>query len=153
LVHALQAPVVGQFFVASLCHQPDTVTVRLNSSRAGQRPIWVFIEARTGTCLLPGGPSSTFAGGREWRIGLNNSELWVAAQGAGPPLVLCTGGAGLCDYLGPVAAMVDDLVQVYRFDPRGVWSILCVAAVRSANLGILRPCSRGRLCRRHRRSG
>ncbi len=28
----------------------------------------------------------------------------------------------MCDYLGPVAAMVDDLVQVYRFHPRGCGS-------------------------------
>lgn len=64
-------------------------------------------------------PSGTVRRVREWRIGVNNAELWVAEQGLGPPFVLCPGGAGLCDYLGPVAAMVDDLVRVYRFDPRG----------------------------------
>ncbi|MGH2602576.1 MAG: alpha/beta fold hydrolase [Dehalococcoidia bacterium] len=52
-------------------------------------------------------------------IAVNGTELWVAEQGTGPPLVLCTGGPGCCDYLGPVAAMVDDLVRVYRFEPRG----------------------------------
>lgn len=55
----------------------------------------------------------------ERMIAVNGAKLWVAEQGSGPPLVLCTGGAGLCDYLGPVAAMVDDLAHVYRFDPRG----------------------------------
>ena len=52
-------------------------------------------------------------------IAVNGAELWVAEQGARFPLVLCNGGLGCCDYLGPVAAMVDDLVQVARFEPRG----------------------------------
>lgn len=52
-------------------------------------------------------------------IAVNGADLWTAEQGVGPPLLLCTGGAGLCDYLGPVAATVDDLAHVYRFDPRG----------------------------------
>jgi proline iminopeptidase len=56
---------------------------------------------------------------QERTIAVNGADLWVAEQGTGPPLVLCTGGAGLCDYLGPVAAMVEDLARVYRFDPRG----------------------------------
>jgi proline iminopeptidase len=34
-------------------------------------------------------------------------------------MILCNGGPGCCDYLGPVAEMVDDLVHVYRFEPRG----------------------------------
>lgn len=34
-------------------------------------------------------------------------------------MILCSGGPGCCDYLEPVAAMVDDLLHVYRFDPRG----------------------------------
>jgi proline iminopeptidase len=52
-------------------------------------------------------------------IAVNGTELWVAAQGSGAPLILCSGGPGCCDYLEPVAAMVDDLVSVYRFEPRG----------------------------------
>jgi proline iminopeptidase len=56
---------------------------------------------------------------QERTIAVNGADLWVAEQGTGRPLVLCTGGAGLCDYLGPVAAMVEDLARVYRFDPRG----------------------------------
>jgi proline iminopeptidase len=56
---------------------------------------------------------------RERVVAVNGAKLWVAEQGAGPPIVLCSGGAGLCDYLGPVAATVDDVAQVYRFDPRG----------------------------------
>lgn len=56
---------------------------------------------------------------RERLIAVNRVDLWVAEQGAGQPLVLCNGGWGCCDYLGPVAAMVDDLAHVYRFEPRG----------------------------------
>jgi proline iminopeptidase len=52
-------------------------------------------------------------------VQVNGTTLWVAEQGAGRPLVLCTGGPGCADYLGPVAAMIDDLARVYRFEPRG----------------------------------
>jgi proline iminopeptidase len=55
----------------------------------------------------------------EYQLPVNGAELRVAEQGNGPPLLLCPGGPGLCDYLGPVADMIDDLVRVYRFDPRG----------------------------------
>lgn len=56
---------------------------------------------------------------RERLIAVNGVELWVAEQGVGPPVALCNGGWGCSDYLGPVAAMVDDLATVYRWEPRG----------------------------------
>ncbi len=56
---------------------------------------------------------------RERTVNVNGAELWVAEQGKGKPLVLCTGGLGFCDYLEPIAEILDDLVLVYRFDPRG----------------------------------
>lgn len=34
-------------------------------------------------------------------------------------MILCNGGPGCDDYLGPVAAMIDDLCEVVRFEPRG----------------------------------
>ncbi len=52
-------------------------------------------------------------------IPVNGIKLWYCEQGAGPPLVLCSGGPLLCDYLGPVAGMLDDLCRVYRYDSRG----------------------------------
>ena len=45
--------------------------------------------------------------------------FWTARTGRGPPLIWCHGGPGLWDYLGPVAAMTDDLVTSYRYDQRG----------------------------------
>ena len=47
------------------------------------------------------------------------AALWTASQGAGVPLVLCHGGPGLSDNLGPVAGMVDDVALVHRYDQRG----------------------------------
>lgn len=47
------------------------------------------------------------------------ATLWTASQGAGIPLVLCHGGPGLSDNLGSVAAMVDDIAVVHRYDQRG----------------------------------
>jgi proline iminopeptidase len=47
------------------------------------------------------------------------ARLWTAAQGSGIPLLLCNGGPGCCDYLVPVAAMLDDLAYVIRFEARG----------------------------------
>jgi proline iminopeptidase len=46
-------------------------------------------------------------------------RLWTASSGAGPPLLLCHGGPGGYDYLGPVAALIHDAACVHRFDQRG----------------------------------
>lgn len=55
---------------------------------------------------------------REELVAVAGATLWTIRRGAGPPLVLCHGGPGLWDYLEPVAAMVEDLATVYRFDQR-----------------------------------
>lgn len=52
-------------------------------------------------------------------VELEGSRLWTTCTGRGLPLILCHGGPGLWDYLKPVAAMVDDLATVYRYDQRG----------------------------------
>jgi proline iminopeptidase len=46
-------------------------------------------------------------------------QLWTVSHGAGVPIVLCNGGPGCCDYLAPVAAILDGMAQVIRFEPRG----------------------------------
>ena len=50
---------------------------------------------------------------------VNGAALWTATQGVGPPVVLCHGGPGIYDYLEPVAAMIEDLTTVHRYDQRG----------------------------------
>ena len=52
-------------------------------------------------------------------VDVGNLRLWTIAQGNGVPLILCSGGPGCCDYLEPVAGMLDNLCQVIRFDHRG----------------------------------
>src|SRR5688500_5179388 len=49
----------------------------------------------------------------------NGAALWTATRGAGDPVLLLHGGPGLCDYLGPVADMLDDIGTVHRFEQRG----------------------------------
>jgi len=56
--------------------------------------------------------------GREEHVAVDGAELWCATSGHGPGLVLAHGGPGMSDNLGPVAAMVDDLATVHRFDQR-----------------------------------
>ncbi len=51
-------------------------------------------------------------------VSVAGCALWTVRQGNGPALVCCHGGPGLWDYLEPVAAIVDDLVTVYRYDQR-----------------------------------
>lgn len=46
-------------------------------------------------------------------------RLWTCVRGRGVPLILCAGGPGCCDYLEPVAEMVDDLATVIRWEDRG----------------------------------
>ena len=52
-------------------------------------------------------------------VTVNGVSLWTATQGSGPPVALCHGGPGIYDYLGPVAAMIDDIATVHRYDQRG----------------------------------
>ena len=47
------------------------------------------------------------------------ARLWTCSSGRGAPFLMFNGGPGCDDYLGPVAALIDDLCQVIRFEPRG----------------------------------
>lgn len=49
---------------------------------------------------------------------VRGASVWTITEGQGPPLVLCHGGPGLCDNLGPLASMVADLATVHRYDQR-----------------------------------
>jgi proline iminopeptidase len=51
-------------------------------------------------------------------VAVAGASLWTTCQGSGPAVVLCHGGPGLWDYLAPVAALIDDLATVYRYDQR-----------------------------------
>lgn len=46
-------------------------------------------------------------------------RLWTTASGEGIPVVLCSGGPGCCDYLAPVASMLEGDARVIRFEARG----------------------------------
>ncbi len=52
-------------------------------------------------------------------VTLGPARLWTGTQGKGQPVMLCNGGPGYEDYLAPVAAMLDDLAQVHRWEQRG----------------------------------
>ena len=49
----------------------------------------------------------------------NGVRIWTTHTGHGFPVMLCNGGAGCCDYLEPVAEMLDDVASVIRFEQRG----------------------------------
>ncbi|MGE3962022.1 MAG: alpha/beta fold hydrolase [Dehalococcoidia bacterium] len=58
----------------------------------------------------------------ETLVDLDGVHLWTSQQGAGghaPGLVMLHGGPGLWEDFGALAAMVEDLVEVYRYDQRG----------------------------------
>jgi proline iminopeptidase len=52
-------------------------------------------------------------------IKANEVKLWTVTQGKGIPVMLCNGGPGCCDYLGPVAEMIENQAHVIRFEQRG----------------------------------
>ena len=56
---------------------------------------------------------------RENFVNSNGVRLWTVQTGQGFPVILCNGGPGCCDYLQPVAAMLDDKAHVIRFEERG----------------------------------
>jgi pimeloyl-ACP methyl ester carboxylesterase len=63
----------------------------------------------------------------EIRTGMRNGEnfvvsgvtIWTMQTGHGFPVMLCNGGPGCCDYLEPLAQMIDDEAIVIRFEQRG----------------------------------
>ena len=63
----------------------------------------------------------------EAMVEIDGARIWTSQQGtpspaAGgqpPAMVMIHGGPGLWEDFGPLAEMVDDLVEVYRYDQRG----------------------------------
>lgn len=51
----------------------------------------------------------------------DGAQLWTVSSGPidGQPVVLCHGGPGLWDNFGPVAALLDSIFHVHRYDQRG----------------------------------
>ena len=56
---------------------------------------------------------------REEYVQSDGARFWTVTQGRGEALVLLHGGPGGSDQLQAVAEMVDDLVQVHRYEQRG----------------------------------
>ena len=56
---------------------------------------------------------------REEYVQSGGARFWTGTQGRGEALVLLHGGPGGSDQLQTVADMVDDLVQVHRYEQRG----------------------------------
>ncbi|MDP3766457.1 MAG: alpha/beta fold hydrolase [Dehalococcoidia bacterium] len=55
----------------------------------------------------------------EQRAAVRGVRLWTKRHGDGPPMVLLHGGPGMWDYFDELAAMLDDIVEVHRYDQRG----------------------------------
>ena len=55
----------------------------------------------------------------EAMVNSEGAALWTVSQGKGMALMLCNGGPGCCDYLEPVARMIEDIARVFRFEQRG----------------------------------
>ena len=49
----------------------------------------------------------------------DGTRLWTEAGGRGCRVLLCNGGPGCCDYLAPVADMLEDIAFVIRWEQRG----------------------------------
>jgi proline iminopeptidase len=49
----------------------------------------------------------------------DGASLWVDVAGTGTPMILCHGGPGLWDYFDDLAADIEDLVTVVRWEQRG----------------------------------
>src|SRR3954469_2707338 len=69
--------------------------------------------------MLPGRQRNERKVMTEQFVNSAGARLWTIAQGSGLPIALCNGGPGCCDYLTPVAGMLDDIAQVIRFEARG----------------------------------
>jgi proline iminopeptidase len=49
----------------------------------------------------------------------HGAKLWSYTEGKGMPVLLCLGGPGCSDYLGPVAEMISGVSQPIRYEQRG----------------------------------
>lgn len=52
-------------------------------------------------------------------VPVDGGQLWTDAEGEGVPVMFISGGPGCCDYLEPVAGMLEGVAQTVRFDARG----------------------------------
>lgn len=52
-------------------------------------------------------------------VEVSGTALWTATRGNGDPVLLVHGGPGICDYVGPVADMLDDVATIHRYEQRG----------------------------------
>lgn len=52
-------------------------------------------------------------------IHCEGARLWSTVSGQGTPIIVLNGGPGCDDYLGPVAALIEDECRVVRFEQRG----------------------------------
>ncbi len=52
-------------------------------------------------------------------VDVGGARVWTCTTGSGDPIILCNGGPGCCDYLEPVAEMMDDIMTVHRWEQRG----------------------------------
>ncbi|HZM99201.1 MAG TPA: alpha/beta hydrolase [Pyrinomonadaceae bacterium] len=52
-------------------------------------------------------------------VNSDETRIWTRQTGQGVPVLLCNGGPGCCDYLEPVAQMLEDVAKVVRFEQRG----------------------------------
>ena len=55
----------------------------------------------------------------EQYVNSGGARLWTFETGQGVPVMLCSGGPGYCDYLRPVAELINDMARVIRFEQRG----------------------------------
>lgn len=56
---------------------------------------------------------------QEQFVRFDGTRLWTCHAGQGVPLILGNGGPGCCDYLEPVAQLLDGAARVIRFEARG----------------------------------
>jgi proline iminopeptidase len=52
-------------------------------------------------------------------INVENARMWTEKKGQGVPVILISGGPGSCNYLEPVACLIEDICEVIMFDPKG----------------------------------
>ena len=55
----------------------------------------------------------------EETITVGDVKLWTTFRGKDFPTLLINGGPGCCDYMMPVAEMIEDISHVIRYEQRG----------------------------------
>jgi hypothetical protein len=102
-----------------LAIKPEVLVLDITPDELKNEKVWDGSKCRELWSRRPIRLGAQLTMTRENFVVSDGVKIWTTQTGEGQPVMLCNGGAGCCDYLGPVAGMLDDMARVIRLEQRG----------------------------------